>query len=333
MNTLYGRSAPVDIPASNRPLFESPLPAGRKITAGFTYLQRISKAASYDVWFPKELTAELDFLKSCGLPITDAHFPAEWAAVRQFELLQEAGNHKIYDLDPTYLTRAMLDLSRSMRAGGYRVTVATIGTYEEASVKDELEILDKRLQEEISQMIHMLYLDQLSEDINTETDAFLASQKWDYKKELPHVCMVLGSGELFQPPPDDSGDEFGNKRWSNPAKWQARKCRQGKRFFDILAKLPSKHIVHDTAVGLQLPELNGRNQWNYFAAPDETLGAFNRVLEALFDKFDGISMSRLHERLDAHSEIKPSTIQMRGYGDHLNEAGAAFYEKAALVYT
>ncbi len=327
--TLFGRT----LPDVSRSLFESPHPAGRKITAGFTYLQRITKSASYNVWFPRELTDELDFLKKCGLPISDSHFPAQWAAIRQFELLQESGNHKIYDLDPGYLTRSTLDLSRSMRAGGYRLVVATIGHYEESRQDDELQILDKRLQENISQMIHMLYLDQESDEINATNDSLFLAQEWNYQKALPHVCMVLGSGELFQPPPDHSGHELGNKRWSNPAKAQARNCRQGKRFFDILSKLPQKHIVHDTAVGLQLPELNGKNQWNYFAAPDETLGAFNRILEALFDKFDGISLSKLHERLDATPEIKASTIHMRGYGDHLSEKGAGFYERAAMAFT
>jgi hypothetical protein len=72
----------------------------------------------------------------CGFPIAsnavhDIHgvrqtpgpdaFPAEWAAVRQFELLQEAGNVSIYDLDPTHLLRTIRDLTAHMHGGGYRV--------------------------------------------------------------------------------------------------------------------------------------------------------------------------------------------------------------------
>ena len=33
-------------------IVRSPISAGRKITAGFTYLQRIGKGATFDVWFP-----------------------------------------------------------------------------------------------------------------------------------------------------------------------------------------------------------------------------------------------------------------------------------------
>ena len=119
--------------------------AGRRITAGFTCLQRIGKAASYDVWFPQALRDAL------SAQTDDSDFPAAsfevgWAAVRQFELLQEAGNHKIYDLDPQNLQRATLDLARGMRAGGLRVTVATLGSYA-GGAGDDLAILDRRLRE------------------------------------------------------------------------------------------------------------------------------------------------------------------------------------------
>jgi hypothetical protein len=320
----------------DRTLFCSPEPAGRKITAGFTYLQRISKAASYDVWFPDELQRTLAAHITAGGKIGAEQFPAQWAAVRQFELLQEAGNYKIYDLDPGNLQRAMLDLSRSMRAGGYRVTVATIGSYRETSSGDELEILDQRLQRRIAQMIHMLYLDQQSDQANAETDALLANAKWDYRAELPHVGMVLGAGDLFgitgiDKDDDKCGDggKTGGSGRSLPKRLRIHK--QARRFFDILNQLPQQHIVHDTAIGLQLPELNGENEWNYIASPDETLGAFNRVLSDLFDKFNGISLSRLNGHDDAHAEIKSSTLHMRSYGHPLTESSAKFYRNASFA--
>src|SRR5262249_34720644 len=89
----------------NKPLFVSPAPAGRKVTAGFSFLQRIGKSASIDVWFPHQLKEELDQWIASGRRLGPDNFPAEWAAVREFELLQEAGNYKIYDMDVTHLTR------------------------------------------------------------------------------------------------------------------------------------------------------------------------------------------------------------------------------------
>ena len=276
-----------------RQFFSSPLPAGRKITAGFTYLQRISKAATVDVWFPDALKRTLEARIAAGQKVGAEQFPAQWAAVRQFELLQESGNHKIYDLDPSNMKRAALDLSRSMRAGGYRVTVATLGTYQETSTGDELEILDTRLQSRIAQMISMLYLDTQSEDANAKIDAKLTSARWDYREQLPHVGCVLGSDDLFR-----------------PEKTKSRAHRQARQFFDILNVLPQNHIVHDTVIGLQLPELNGVHQWNYIASPDETLAAFNRVLGDLFDN---------------------SVFHLRGYGDRLTENHESFYRSASLA--
>src|ERR1700723_2575492 len=93
---------------STKSFFVSPRPAGRRITAGFSWLQRIGKAASFDVWFPQALRHTLNRLVEEGHDIGSEHFPAEWAAVRQFELLQEAGNYKIYDLDAANLSRTLI---------------------------------------------------------------------------------------------------------------------------------------------------------------------------------------------------------------------------------
>ncbi len=299
--------------AFHRALFGSPQPKGRKITVGFSYLQRIGKLGTYDVWFPDELKSKITDLQAAGHTIGPEHFPAQWAAVRQIELFHESGNHKIYDLKPERFERAMMDLTKGMRAGGYRMVVATLGNYEETSTGDELEILDRRLQEGIATLIHMLYLEQESLECNRESDALLASDQWDYRRELPHVGMVLGAADLFRRPQSYR---------------QSHKI--ARHFFDILNKLPQTHIVHDTALGLQLPELIGENQWNYIADPEETLGSFNRVLSNVYDKFNGISLSRLNGHADAHDEIKSSTFHMRGYGDRLN-SHESFYQQAAFA--
>jgi hypothetical protein len=104
--------------------------------------------------------------------------------------------------------------------------------------------------------------------------------------------MVLGAGDLFC-----------------PTQSLTRRHRQARQFFNILGTLPQNHIVHDTAIGLQLPELSGENQWNYIASPDETLAAFNRVLADLFDA---------------------PTFHLRGYGDRLSESSDRFYRTASL---
>jgi hypothetical protein len=258
------------------------------------------------------LRQALEARRAAGQKIGEEQFPAEWAAVRQFELLQEAGNYKIYDMDVTNLQRSMLDLSRSMRAGGYRVTVATLGSYHEQPASDDLQVLDRRLQRRIALMIQMLYLEEQSEAANTENDAHLSEGKWDYRDALPHVGMVLGAGDLFRP-----------DKAQKPAHKQAR------RFFDILNLLPQKHILHDTAIGLQLPEANSENEWIYIAPSDETLGAFNHLLSDLFDPFNGLSLSRLNGHDHAGSEIKASTLHMRSYGHPLSEGDMAFYRAAA----
>lgn len=299
---------------SHRPLFLSPAPAGRQITAGFTFLQRIGKSASIDVWFPQILREQLDTLVARGVKLLPKHFPAEWAAVRQFELLQESGNYKIYDMDATHLTRTLMDSARNMRGGGYRITVATLGSYVSEKLKDDLEILDQRLQKRILGLIHMLYLDEQSESINKANDQLLNGGVWDFQKTLPHVGMVLGSRKLFKPITRDG-----------KLKASDMKHMQAEQFFEILNLLPQDHIVHDTAVGLQLPESINEHEWIYLAAGDKTKQAIESMLTDIFSKFDGINMGALDGRVDAPSEIKSVTQHMRGYGERLTAEAQKTY--------
>ncbi len=380
-------------------LFESPPAAGRRITAGFSFIHRIGKTSGIDVWFPQALQRELDAVITGGKALGPEHFPAEWAAVRQFELLQESGNYKIYDMDVTKLTRTMTDLTRNMRAGGYRVTVATLGSYADPGQHDELEILDKRLQDRISKLIHMLYLDEQSEAINAACDQTLAEEKWDYRTALPHIGVTLGARDLFRPlrakthrrketcvipaapqgvhvpgwlidhgvtdarnalpfarvtsapgrhqyvvvqghyhfAAEDAGQDIiidatiiAGKDGEPPVVNAAQRRHEHARlFFDVLGLLPQKHIVHDTAVGLQLPEAINENEWIYVSPGDETLGVFNNFLKDIFAPFDKISLSGLHERADAGKEIKASSHHMRSYGDRMTAESDAFYASLA----
>jgi hypothetical protein len=380
------------LPLSGKNIFASPQPAGRRITAGFSYLQRIGKSASIDVWFPEALRRTLNRLIEEKKEIGPEHFPAAWAAVRQFELLQEAGNYKIYDLDATHLTRTLVDLTRNMRAGGYRVTVATLGSYSNDGARDDLEILDRRLQTRLSQLIHMLYLEEQSVNINEGHSEALAAGQWDYRTALPHIGVTLGARDLFRPVDGgmrpqrknifitpgpckiagwtcdlgvtdaatgevftavktapktgqysasqgayifasaDNGREvtvsFMGSGGGTAGKLSdsERKHKLARRFFDILSLLPQNHIVHDTAVGLQLPESINENEWIYLAQGEDTLRAFNGLLSDLFSPFDKVSLSGLNERADAGPEIKATVQHMRGYGDRLTPEADRFYQ-------
>jgi hypothetical protein len=302
----------------NKPMFVSPPPAGRQITAGFSYMQRIGKSASVDVWFPDAIHKMAQEILDLGQIPGAEFFPAEWAAVRQFELLQEAGNYKIYDLDPTNLTRTLTDLTRSMRGGGYRVTVATLGYYDDGARRDELEILDRRLQKRIAHLINMLYLEEQSDAINAALDKKLTAGNWDYQKELPHIGVTLGARDLFKP-----------IKTGAPLVGAARNHKLARQFFDILGLLPQSHILHDTAIGLQLPEAINEQEWIYIARDGEKVGNFVRLLDDLFAPFNKWSLAGLNEREGAGPEIKPMVGHMQGYGDRLRPEAENFYRQLA----
>ena len=322
----------VSVHAAGKMLFASPQRAGRRITAGFSYLQRIGKAASIDVWFPNELRQWLGKLIEQGIEIGSEHFPAEWAAIRQFELLQEAGNYKIYDLDCTNLTRTLVDLTRNMRAGGYRVTVATLGGYSNDGAHDDLEILDRRLQSRLSQLIHMLYLEEQSADITAGHAKDLAAGLWDYRTALPHVGVTLGARDLFRPiKPRRKGGKKSGGSTGGPKNFSSEvRHRLAQKFFDIVSQLPQEHIVHDTAIGLQLPESINENEWIYLAQGEDTLRAFNGLMTDLFSPFDNVSMSGLDGREAVH-EAKSTVQHLRGYGDRLTPDAGQFYQNLAQM--
>ena len=304
--------------SKNMRLFISPEPAGRKITAGFSFIQRISKGANVDVWFPEAMRQILDKKIADGHKLVPQDFPAQWAAVRQFELLQEAGNYKVYDLKTDHLWRAMRDKEHSMRAGGYRVTIASIGSYAKPGDEDDLEILDKRLQERLSTLTHVLYLEDESERINGETGGKLARGEWDFRNELPHVGVTLGSRHLFRPVKEGAALTAADVRH-----------KRAMTFFDIISQLPQRHIVHDTAIGLQLPDLNSENEQPYCALGEDTLLGFNQLMTDLFTPFDHISLGRLNGHEGAGNEIKATVQHMQAYGDRLNSGADRHYSGLA----
>jgi hypothetical protein len=269
--------------------------AGRRILYGFSYLQRIGKAAHTELWLPATQAERLTARLAAGDHTVLDDAGVEWAAVRQFELLQEAGNLAIEDLEVGNLKRSFEYLMR-MRAGGYRVTVITLGDYVTAA-RDELAILDQRLQEEITRLINMIYLDAHSAQATVEQRQALRSGGWQWEQALKHVAQSLQGAAIF------------NRR--------SRQDALQRRFFEILSLLPQRHVAHDVALGLTLPEAAKQLSWIYLAKGEHKAHAFQQALTDVFRGFDHINLGRLQGRADAPSEVKATMGHLRGYGDHV----------------
>lgn len=258
---------------SSRPRFFSAPPTGRRITACFSYMQRIGKGARTRLWLPDDFPAE----------------NVEWAAARQFDLLQEAGNLSIDDLEVGEIKRSFQAWGK-MRAGGYSVAVLTLGHY--APGADDLDRLDQKIQDEITRMIHFLYLADASESLNKARKTAFGEDRWNLKKSMPHVAMALNERGLFKPKTQRLAEET---------------------FFAILEKLPRNRILHDTAVGLALPDASKEKNWIYIAKGEHRAAAFFAALG-----------ETLGEAIHAQ--------HMRGYGDRITPAHRArFYDCAVAA--
>lgn len=297
-------------------MFDAPFASGRHIVAGFTWLQRMGKGACWDLWFSQSQRDTVEALLSAGCPLSADMFPAEWAAVRQFELLQEAGNDKIYDLKVDHLTRTLQDLTKSMHGGGYRVTVVSIGNYLGESGRDELEILDRSLQSKLSQMMMFMYLEEQSIARNAASDRILQEGNWDWREALPHIGATFNARRLFKPADTESAS--------------GRRYHMAQDFFEIISALPNRHIVDDTAVALELPTATEEGEWIYIPLPGESYQSFNRFMSDVFGPFDGVSLSALDGRDGAGREVKACSQHMRGYGDRFNDSADHFRRLAQV---
>ncbi|MGE0108776.1 MAG: hypothetical protein AB7S81_03285 [Bdellovibrionales bacterium] len=229
-----------------KPRFFAAPHKGRQILAGFSYLQRMRKSANTRVWVPQTINNQA----------------VEWAAIREFDLLQEGDNLVIDDLNIFDMPRTLRAL-RSMQGGGYRVVMMTLGRYSDATAHDDLEILDKKLQDEITKMIHFLYLDELSKATSLFKHAGLEKPEWSCAEALPHVAQSLAEKKLFYPHKLAAEEEL---------------------FLDLLEHLPSSHIVHDAAIGLTLPEAEKNKNWTYIAKGECQAMAFFNALGNVLDE-------------------------------------------------
>lgn len=299
------RRGAAGVPGLASRMFEAPHASGRRITAGFTWLQRMGKGACWDLWFPQSQRVVVESLLRAGCSLTPDMFPTEWAAVRHFELLQEAGNDKIYDLKVEHLTRTLTDLTKSMHGGGYRVTVVTVGSYDGDASRDELEILDRSLQTRLSQMMLFMYLEEQSSKRNSDADSAIREGRWDWRDALPHIGATFNARRLFKPLDPDSR--------------AGRRHKFAQDFFELVGGLPSSHIVDDTAVALELPSATAEGEWIYLPSLDESYQCFNRFMDNVFSPFNGISLAALDGREGAGPEIKACSVHMRGYGEGLRQ--------------
>lgn len=302
--------------------FDSPCPVGRKIVCSFSYIQRIGKGAVTEVWFPAGLSQAVAERIVAGDASALDGFHVEWAAVRQFELMQESDNYYIYDLRVTDFKRAYDDIMK-MRARGYRLAVVTMGRYVDPSFEDELRLLDERLQEEISQCVRMLYLGEQSAQETRRHASALRQGVWDVVQALPHVAMTMGAQRLFSK--------------EGRSSFTARQRHLTERFFHILSLLPQRAMAHDVAVGLAIPDAKNRKNQVYRPDGDSQFTAFQNALSAVFRFADHLSLGALHERGGAGREVMATVRHMRGYGDRdpaqedLNRACARYLRQAGAL--
>ncbi len=297
--------------AKARNFFAAPQEENRRILYVVSFLQRISKSAGSNVWISPRALSKTE----------RGEIPAvEWAAVRQFELLQEADNLAIWELDVVDLGKAFKDLMR-MRAGGYRVTTITFGDYcgEESGgggIYDELRIMDALLQEEISRLVHMMYLEQQSEAQSASKRKNIQEGTWTYSDALPHVAMTLNAERIFS------------------AGRVSAKSALAARLLDLAERLPQGRLLHDVAVGLKLPDAGNVRNWVYIANPENRHLQMMTALNNVFGHFGCVSLDALNERCAAGKYDGPSAMtQLRGYGDMTRPENLPHYRAMARYGT
>jgi|GEM_PF-948430 len=205
------------------PLFSAPI-VGRQILAGFSCLHRMGGTTQTRLWLPRSV-----------LPHRIA-----WAAIREFELVHEVDPDDAVELD-TADANDGFESWLYRRAGGYRLTMLSLGVYTGPDAPDDLYVLDHRLQDEIAHLIPYLYLSEPSQKASLRAATQLKNGTWRYEENLPHVALALEAKTLFAT--------------------DRRRCAE-QAFFEILNRLPHNHILHDVAVGLALPVLDERETWS-----------------------------------------------------------------------
>lgn len=278
--------------------------AGRRILCGFSFLQRIGKAATTSFWFPADSPSHA--LRDDPKPsraLLRALAP-DWAAVLHYDIFRDANNLAIYDLEVDNLNRAYPYLMK-MRGGGYRLSVITLGVYTPGARHDAQKDLDVRLRESIAQLINMMYLQEPSRALTALETAAIAQDRWTLEGSLPHVALTLGAADLFR-----------RQRTSLRTALESR-------FFDLLARLPRAQLTSDMNVGLMLPALSDQRQWTYIPRKDEQFFLFQRALTDVFQTADWMSLEGLQTGRAMAPDVMPVMHHMQGHGWRLTPDAAA----------
>jgi hypothetical protein len=113
----------------------------------------------------------------------------------------------------------------------------------------------------------------------------MQSDTWKCADALPHIAMAIGEKRLFRPDSVTLAEET---------------------FFRILDLLSKKHVIHDTAAGLVLPDATKEKNWVYMARGDLKLSTLQRTLDDVFASFGKDMYVGQH---------------MRGHGDRFSQGG------------
>lgn len=303
-------------------LAESERKEGRVIVAGFSSLQRVTKGACIETWFPRQKKEEVLAGRIEPLP------QLQWAAVRQIELLQEAPNISVWDMDVERIQRSMFYMQK-MNSKGYRLVVAIAGTYADSKKTDELAVFDKVLQERLQQIVNMLWLEEVSAMMREKMTDMIVQRNWDFREILPHVGMTLGAMDLFDRGQAVAGVGGKVKPAPSPGKLKAQLARL---FLEAIAKPAREGAVdHDVVVGLKLPQLAGNHHWVYIPPGGMEVHGFQRALTDAFSKFDHVSMSGLQGDGigPGRSEVKATIGHLGGYRHRLTAGADAHYRDMA----
>jgi len=284
--------------ASPARFFNSPAASGRQIICNFCYVQRIGKRGVIDVWFPSDIHKKIAERLTANDPTILTEFGVEWAAIREFSLIKEAEFEE--DFDPERIKKAMRDSIKWRGQDGYRVTVVMLGNYTHLDTYDELRIHDERMQEEITKLIHILYLDKESELISEQTNNAIQSDQWNSADALPHIITTLTSMGM-----------------TGRGSARSKKCSGAvTQILKLIEQLPKSHIVHDVAVGLTIPDHDSKHRREKKVDGYEKFGAFRQLIANIMEPLGHTSMSDLHGVGDKSTPKYSSTnLKMRGFRD------------------
>jgi hypothetical protein len=275
--------------------FQSPAASGRQIICSFCYIQRIGKRGIIDVWFPSDLHKKIVERLAANDATVLKELGVEWAAIREFSLIKESEFEE--DFDAERIKKALRDTIKWRGQDGYRVTVVMLGHYTKHGAYDELKIHDERIQEEITKLIHILYLDKESEQASQLTNTAIQADDWKCAEALPHIVMTLGSMGM-----------------TGRGAAQSKKCAGVvTKLLELIALLPKEHIVHDVAVGLALPSNDSLFKREKMVENGEKFMSFQRLLANVFEPLGHMPMSQLHGTESAGTP-KYRSHMMRGFG-------------------